>query len=227
MRKALAAGVLLLLCLLSAACGAGDAGAVPEAAPAPIVSDSALRISELMASNKASVPLNGRFPDWVELFNPGEKDEALDGKILRCGKKSMALSGSLAPGAFVLIPCEDMTLPREGEELRLLDWNGTHIDSVVYENAPSDQSLVRSADRSLTVCRWPSPGQENSAAGYAAFQETLTGAELVIHEVMVYNDRFPTDDGEYPDWVELKNVSDRALSLRGYHLAEKSSEWGL
>ena len=120
-----------------------------------------------------------------------------------------------------------MTLPREGAELRLLDWNGAPIDSVVYENAPEDQSLVRNGDGSLAVCRWPSPGQENSAAGYAAFQETLTGGELVIGEVMVFNDRFRGGDGAFHDWVELKNVSDKPLSLRDYHLAEKASEWGL
>ena len=230
MKRILTAGALLLLCLALAACSAAAPEPEPERAaetPAPAVSDSALRISELMASNKASVPLGGRFPDWVELYNPGEKTETLDGKLLRCGKKSMTLSGELEPGSRVLIPCEGMSLPKEGAELRLLDWNGAPIDSVVYENAPADRSLVRNDDGSLAVCRWPSPGQENSAAGYAAFQETLTGGELVIWEVMVYNDRFPDGEGGFHDWVELKNVSDRALVLRDYHLAEKTSEWGL
>ena len=226
MKKILAAGALLLLCLSLAACQA----AAPEPTadtPVPVASDSALRISELMASNKASVPIDGRFPDWAELYNAGDKTETLDGKILRRGKKTMVLSGTLEPGGYVLIPCEAVTLPREGAELRLLDWNGAQIDSVVYENAPADQSLVRTDDGSLAVCRWPSPGQENSREGYAAFQETLTGGELVIGEVMVSNDRFPDADGGFHDWVELKNVSDRALSLKDYHLSEKVSEWGL
>ena len=226
MKKILAAGAALLLSLLLAACRAAAPEPAAETA-APVVSDSALRISELMASNKASVPIDGRFPDWAELYNAGDKTETLDGKILRRGKKTMVLSGTLAPGGYVLIPCEAVTLPREGAELRLLDWNGAQIDSVVYENAPADQSLVRTDDGSLAVCRWPSPGQENSREGYAAFQETLTGGELVIGEVMVSNDRFPDADGGFSDWVELKNVSDRALSLKDYHLSEKVSEWGL
>ena len=228
MKKAFVSGMLLLLCLALTACSAGTQEPAAETeTPEPIVSDSVLRISELMASNKASVPIDGRFPDWAELYNPGEETETLDGKLLRCGKKSMLLSGSLAPGCYALIPCEGMTLPREGAELRLLDWNGAPIDSVAYESAPEDQSLVRNDDGSLAVCRWPSPGQENSAAGYAAFQETLTGAELVIGEVMVFNDRFRGGDGAFHDWVELKNVSDKPLSLRDYHLSEKTSEWGL
>ena len=226
MKKILAAGAALLLSLLLAACRAAAPEPAAETA-APVVSDSALRISELMASNKASVPIDGRFPDWAELYNAGDKTETLDGKILRRGKKTMVLSGSLKPGGYVLIPCETVTLPKEGAELRLLDWNGAPIDSVVYENAPADQSLVRTDDGSLAVCRWPSPGQENSREGYAAFQETLTGGELVIGEVMVSNDRFPDADGGFSDWVELKNVSDRALSLKDYHLSEKVSEWGL
>ena len=226
MKKILAAGAALLLSLLLAACRAAAPEPAAETA-APVVSDSALRISELMASNNASVPIDGRCPDWAELYNAGDKTETLDGKILRRGKKTMVLSGTLAPGGYVLIPCEAVTLPREGAELRLLDWNGAQIDSVVYENAPADQSLVRTDDGSLAVCRWPSPGQENSREGYAAFQETLTGGELVIGEVMVSNDRFPDADGGFHDWVELKNVSDRALSLKDYHLSEKVSEWGL
>ena len=226
MKKAFSAGMLLLLCFLLVSCSPAAAPS-PEPSPAPLIPARTLRISELMASNKASVPLDGLFPDWVELYNPGKTEEPLDGLILRCGKKTLTLSGSLAPGACVLISCERMSLPKEGADLRLLDWNGAVIDSVIYEAAPSDQSLVRSPDGSLTVCRWPSPGYENSAAGYAAFQETLTGGELLIQEVMVYNDRFPGEDGAYHDWVELKNVSDRTLSLRDYHLTEKSSEWGL
>ena len=236
MKRSVAAGtlyllVLLLLLALSHAAITNASRTVsapaPSTEPTPAVSDSGLVISELMASNKASVPLDGGFPDWVELYNPGEKVEALDGRSLRCGKKTMKLSGALAPGGYALLPCVELSLPKEGGELRLLDWNGAHIDSVLYEDAPTDQSLVRAEDGSLAVCRWPSPGQENSPAGYAAFQETLSGGELVLYEVMVYNDCYPDEDGEYRDWVELKNVSDRTLSLADYHLAEKRSEWGL
>ncbi|MCR5575424.1 MAG: CotH kinase family protein [Oscillospiraceae bacterium] len=240
MKKSVAAGTLFLLILLLALalCHAAltapsrtasevEAESAPTEAPAPAVSGSALVISELMASNKASVPIDGGCPDWVELYNPGDQTETLDGCLLRCGKKSMALSGTLAPGGYALIPCVELTLPKEGAELCLLEGNGALVDSVSYGDAPADQSLVRTEDGALAVCRWPSPGQENTAAGYAAFQETLKGGELVLYEVMVCNDRFPGADGEYRDWVELKNVSGETLSLADYHLAEKRSEWGL
>ena len=227
MKKAIAAGMLLLLCFTLAACAQSETAPAPTAEPAPITSDSRLRISELMPSNKASVPIAGAFPDWVELYNPGDKTESLDGCILRCGKKAMSLSGSLAPGERAVIPCVEMTLPKAGSQLRLLDWNGAPIDSVDYGETPQDQSLVRTEDGALSLCRWPSPGQENTLAGYAAFQETLTGAELVIREVMVYNNVLAEPDGLYHDWVELKNVSDAPLTLSDYHLAERRSEWGL
>ena len=169
MKKILAAGALLLLCLSLAACRAAAPEPTAET-PAPVVSDSALRISELMASNKASVPIDGRFPDWVELYNAGDKTETLDGKILRRGKKAMVLSGSLAPGRYVLIPCEAMSLPKEGAELRLLDWNGTHIDSVVYENAPTDQSLVRTDDGSSPSAAGRAPGRKTAARAMRPFR---------------------------------------------------------
>ena len=213
----------LALSLLLCACAAETPAppSAPEAAPLY-----ALTISELMAANKAAVCIDGDFPDWVELRNGGETAIPLGDCWLRCGKKYMPLPDeALAPGAYALIPCGQMHLPKEGAELALLNRDGVELDRVVYENAPTDESLVR-AGNALSACRWPSPGEENGPAGYARWQDTLSGGELVIQEVMVYNDRYLPVGGETFDWVELKNVSDRALTLANYSLADSAAEIG-
>lgn len=222
-----AISVLLLAALMLGLCAcAGGEGALTSAAGAAPEDLLPVRISELMPSNKACLALDdGSFPDWVELENTGTQPVSLDGCSLVCKGKRMVLEKlSVEPGGFVLIPLEGVKLPKEGETVSLLSASGAEIDKVSFEPADADQSLVRDGD-GLVATRWPSPGYTNSAEGYEARQQELTGAELVISEVMVYNARIlPQADGSTPDWVELKNVSDRAVELGGYALSDKGSE---
>ena len=218
MTKKLLSLLLLLLLLV---------GTVPElSARAESPAEGGLVISELMASNKASVLLDGGFPDWAEIHNTSDTELSLEGIRLCCKKKSLLLPAeSLAPGAFLLVSCEQMRLSREGAVLRLEDADGVELDRVSYENAPEDQSLIRTPE-GLAVCRWPSPGEENSPEGYARWQSGFRGGELLINEAAVYNDTLRSADGEYYDWIELKNNSGRVLSLSDYRLADKPSEIG-
>ena len=222
--------LLLLTALLLGLCACNGGAATETAAPetaAPVPEKlPELRISELMPSNKACLALDdGSFPDWVELCNAGTERAELAGCSLLCKGKAMQLDAlSLEPGACALVPLQGTKLPKEGETVQLLSPGGAVIDSLTYEAVPEDRSLVRGPD-GLTLCRWPTPGYENSKAGYEARQQTLTGAELVISEAMVYNDSLlPLEDGSCYDWVELKNVSDRPLDLSGYALSDKGSE---
>ena len=217
--------LLLNLCACAGGAAPGEAAAAEETAAPPEELPSLL-ISELMPSNKACLALDdGSFPDWVELKNTGETTVSLSGCRLRCKGKEMSLAAlSLEPGDYALIALQELKLPKEGETLSLLSASGALIDSLRYEQAPTDQSLVREGD-ALVPCRWPTPGYENSKAGYEARQQRLSGAELVISEVMVYNEQYlPLEDGSCYDWVELKNSSDRALELSGYTLSDKGSE---
>lgn len=54
-------------------------------------------------------------------------------------------------------------------------------------------------------------------------------ADIVIHEFMASNTTVLADeDGQYPDWIELKNTSDAVVSLDGWYLtddAEDTNKW--
>ena len=48
--------------------------------------------------------------------------------------------------------------------------------------------------------------------------------KLVINEVMSYNKWYPAPDGEYYDWIEIKNISKKSINLSDYYLSDKKSK---
>ena len=78
--------------------------------------------------------------------------------------------------------------------------------------------LALAADGSWAACTHPTPGFENTDAGYEAYQQTL-GAEgpLAVWEVMVANfGVFTAGNSSDLDWVEIKNVSGESVELSDY-----------
>lgn len=217
----------LTAALLFAACGA-HAPAAETVPPAPERPLPALVISELMASNKAALEIDGRFPDWLELCNAGAEAADLEGCTLRWGKRGIRLGAlTLEPGEYLLIPCETVSLPREGANVLLCDPDGRELDKAEYKNAPEDESLVRGEDGGLIPCKWPSPGRVNDFAGYIACQAERAGGELLLNEVMVYNQWvLGAAEHDARDWIELKNGTDAALDLSGWSVSDSFSEPG-
>ncbi len=223
---------LLALCLLLAGCGQGrvEPSPTPEPTPEPeILPD--VRISEVMSDNKAALALaDGSFPDWVELYNAGDTAAELRGFTLRSGERECTLGAlTLAPGEYRIVCCDGssdvghaaLKLSASGTSLRLLSPRGTTVDSLNVPALEADTSYARFSE-GFAVTRWPSPGCENSDAGYCAFQESLRAADaLVIGEVMSYNEWYVPQHGAYYDWVELTNVSAAPVELSGYCLSDK------
>jgi len=181
-----------------------------------------------MIKNRATLADEyGGFSDWVELENRGDESIALEGWVLsdkdeREGWVFPAVS--IEPGAFLLIRADgrdstaaelhtDFSLS-EGETLSLMSPSGLLIDKVQLSPAEADCSELFSQD-GAKLSIWPSPGYENTAAGYEAF--CLAKAHvgpLVINEVSVFD-----LEGEY-DWVELKNISDSPVELSDFYLSD-------
>lgn len=217
----------------AAAAPAEETASSPEpvaasAAPAVIPS---IVISEAMGSNKATLAVDGRFPDWVELYNNGSESADLSDVVLRCGDEKARLPArELAAGEYAVIalgdgaPDEELTklaVSKDGCTIELLALDGTVLDSMETASCESDQSFVRNEDGTVTVSDWPSPGFANDGAGYDSLQETLAGAaSLQINEVMVYNEWEKLGQSDYFDWVELKNAGDETIDLSGCYLSD-------
>ena len=193
-----------------------------------------LQISELMPKNKAALAdPQGQFPDWAELENVSDESVILAGWALtdREGQARWHFSeGELQPGERLLVffngeDGPDFSLSQD-ETLFLLSPDGETRDRADCVADHADHSLVRQADGSFAETAWISPGFENSAAGYEAWCETRSAGEsLVIYEAVVFN-RSYTAKGNWDacDYVEIKNVSDRAVSLAGWTLSDKADE---
>ena len=246
---ALLAALCLCVCVLLTGCAAKtapdpaaepvsaaptqDLGPTPELETLPQVC-----ISELMSGNKSTFALpDGSFPAWVELFNRGQESANLSGYVLRLDEEDWIIPElTLAPGTYCLIYCDggvstdaewhsSFVLDREGRKLSLLSPRGTELESWKIPRLVEDVSWSRGADDSFSECRWPSPGQENSEAGYLACQALRTvSTELFISEAMVYNEWYYPQDGMYYDWVELTNTTGRTLELSDYYLSDKNKD---
>lgn len=140
-----------------------------------------LLINEWMASNTLTLtdPLDDKFKDWLELFNPASVTVDLSGFTLDMGPASATRfrfpdGTSLAGHSYLLLwadgenpPVHPFHLPfklsQGGGQVVLSNPNGGVVDSVVYGPQISDLSEGRSpAVRELIgQMRIPTPGAEN------------------------------------------------------------------
>lgn len=204
--------------------------------------DGSIVISELMEKNRAVVrDEDGDFSDWIELHNVSNKAVSLGGWRIsdKSGDPGWAFPDvTIEPGEYLLVFASGKD-KADGELHTNFSLSG---DETVYLLSPSggvsaqaacggteaDVSMALGTDGEWAQSLYPTPGFENSSAGYEAFQETLAPADaLVISEVMVANTKTYSDRTfGYCDWVELKNISGSPLSLSGYYLSDSLKDLG-
>ena len=210
----------------------------PEPTPEPYRTDVVL--SELQASNKATVmDGDGDFSDWIELYNPGPETSELGGCFLSDDEsepcKWQIPELTLQSGECALIFCskKDRTegelhtnfkLSSDGDTLYLSSPEGELLWQTSYESCPTDASLCFE-DGETSASYFPTPGFPNTDDGYEAFQNANDhhGA-LVINEAVTYNDDFFFHAYDYYDWVELKNVSTETITLSDYYVSDDADE---
>lgn len=248
--KLLSVLFIVLLCIIFAACGKSqptpEATPVPTAAPTPqptpeptpYISPDAdkIKISELMVKNDATLlDSDGEFSDWFELVNTSDSPVSLAGWRVSDGEDKSGWSFpdvTIDAGGYLLVFASSKESAgtelhasfslSEDETLYLYAPENYLADSAPNVSTMADHSSVRRADGSFEDCIWPTPGYSNDAEGYELFCAAHTATSpLVINEVMVYNDSYNRQpDGEYYDWVELKNVSEESIMLAEYYLSD-------
>ena len=242
---------LLISIFFCCGCASEEVVLLPDASPAPTfeVSESPdaeadpniglLQISELMAKNRSTLrDSDGDFSDWLEIVNRSDSSINLSGWCIgESGKESFSLPEmELGAGEYLLIFASgkdklDTQLHTDfklsfGESLSLFTPMGNVSHSLECISDEEDVSVVFDGS-SAALSNIPSPGFENSAAGFDAWQNSLESVgPLVINEVVVSN-IFPNP---YPatgtdDWVELKNISSRTLDLSQFYLSDKDSDY--
>ena len=233
MRKGKRALLFLLLAALILSCCA------PALAGEPAVSAlrGKLRITEVMVKNRTTLrDGDGDFSDWIELANLSDGPLSLAGCRIadRERRKGWTLPGrELAPGERLILFASrknrvgqelhtDFALS-ENDSLFLYDAGELPVDSVACTDSDSDISYALGEDGNWSETFYPTPGFENTAAGYEAYQQTLTTpGPLVISEAQVKNLGLNVaGTSEDCDWVEIKNISDAPVLLSDYYLSDK------
>ena len=185
-----------------------------------------ITITEVMSSQDTLVAdQNGQFNDYIELYNSGETDVDLTGWRLSddaaVPDKWVFPQTTIAPGQYLLLFCgsaPDFNLSADGETVLLSTFAGTAVDQVTFGKA----ELNCSFDHSGQLLTKPTPGYENTDAGYTAFCDGhVSAGPLAIWEVMTSNDKYlPQALGVCYDWVEIKNISNEAVDLGNYTLTD-------
>lgn len=206
--------------------------------PTPEPDRAALRISEAMAKNHATLrDGDGDFSDWIEIENTGDTAIDLTGFRLtdKEGRPGLALSGSLEAGELLLCWASGKDRPEDGhadfslssdETVSLMDPYGRAISAVSFPSERSDCSVAVKENGEYAETEYPTPGLPNTKASYDALQEQLPApSPLQINEVCVFstgiNAEWRLKDS---DWVEIKNVSDKAVELSEYCLSDDAKD---
>ena len=222
---------------------ATESGMVEDGGNEVIGAYDGLVISEVMCSNKTAVTdENGKYSDWVEIWNSTDRVMNLEGVGLSDkGDRIRFLfpNVSLEPDGRVIVFCDNtnqaspnrvfhakFSLSSVGEVVYLYDPNAYLIDSCKYPIMGSDESYSLTEEGYQTVA-WFSPGFENTEEGNRLYRESVSVADgsIVINESMADPITGIRDgDDELCDWVELYNTTARDISLAGLGLSDNEGK---
>lgn len=206
-----------------------------------------LVINEIMNNNDSFFADNeGKIYDWIELYNGSSKDVNLKNYTLSDEENKtkwvfpnitikakeyiiVFLSGDTKEGLYA-----NFKLNKNGNEKVILkDPNDKIIDIVETEKTNKNTSLARNLDGKWNIVKKATPGYNNTNEGYENYINSLNTNEntLEINEVLVRNGgQFVNDYNEFSGYIELKNVSDKDINLKGYSLSNNINEpfkWNL
>lgn len=200
----------------------------------------AVTLSEIMISNKGSVPDNlGGYPDYIELHNGSTERADISGyglsdSLLEGAKYVFPAGTVLEPGAYVVVWCggeaeDGMHAPFKlsaGEEAVLFDASGRPLDTAVLNSVDSGMVLRREGE--VWTQAKPCPGYPKTEAGMAEYEASLKETEdigLYINEFMASNATTICDSfGSYSDWIELYNSTDTDMDISGFGISDNLSQ---
>lgn len=200
----------------------------------------AVALSEIMISNKGSVPDNlGGYPDYIELHNGSTERADISGyglsdSLLEGAKYVFPAGTVLEPGAYVVVWCggeaeDGMHAPFKlsaGEEAVLFDASGRPLDTAVLNSVDSGMVLRREGE--VWTQAKPCPGYPKTEEGMAEYEKSLKDTEdigLYINEFMASNATTICDSfGSYSDWIELYNSTDTDMDISGFGISDNLSQ---
>lgn len=207
--------------------------------------DAKVRLNEY--ATKGSVTLadeDGEFTAWVELHNYGDKELSLASFTLSDdpaktdkwtfpavtipagGYRVIYLSGKTKTYAAGGPLHADFVLSGKEPSLTLYAADGKKVDDCTVNDLTSNLSCGRAVQ---DTGKWvfypkPTPGKANDTQSFDSIDSARypKNKEAVISEVAAVNRTgVKAANGQYYDYIELHNPTDKPVSLNGYRLSKK------
>ena len=182
---------------------------------------------------------------WIELYNASDSELSLYGVVLSVTGKEQgsfplpaealpagAYLTVYAPGAdaawvkgdfcasFVLCAGDRILLTKNGAQIDALDLPRDLPDGISYGLIGDAEGFTR------VYFSEPTPGKENGGRYAEVLSELeLSDQGLRINEFLMKNVAVLFDeDGDCPDWAEIRNCSDKPCSLGGFGLSDSFAD---
>ncbi len=198
-----------------------------------------LKINEFLPKNDGNFKIENNYFGYIELINTSKEDINL---------KNYTLSGSIdeifeynLPDK-ILKPNEIIVLYTSGRNknsniietnfkleskngIVILSKNGKIVEKQEYKNLENGLALIKINNQFISSSII-SPGYSNDENGIEKFNKTLkTNNDIIINEVMSNNYSYlPQNGGEFYDWIELKNNSNKEINLKDYNISTKDTK---
>ena len=191
--------------------------------------ENSVSFNELMVNNRSTLADEaGEYDPWIELYNSGCHAVNLGGLYLSDAASTPTRwrfpPVEVAPGGFLIVWVDgevnqgelhtNFRLPPDGGSILLFDRDAntnTPLDALRFGKQTVDVALGRHPNGSgaWDTLRTPTPGAINIRP------------QLYVNEVMTRNRRTIADEfGQYDDWIELYNATDKPIQLNGLFLSD-------
>ena len=193
-----------------------------------------LYINEVLSLNSRIIEDRpGEFDDWFEIFNNCDIPVNIGGLFLSDQVENPLKfristaypdSTTISPKGHIVIWADDSReqgilhtnfgFNRDGESILLSSSTGKEVIDVMHFGKQSmDISFGRISDGNVIMGRQvPTPGEANKICDYEG---------IILNEIMASDHHGLQDDhGEYGDWIELYNTSDRSVDMAGMAVSD-------
>lgn len=202
--------------------------------------DSPLIITEYMTDNRSvHYDEDGDYVDWVEFYNDSDEPFSLAHLYFTDNKANLRKwafpNVVIEPRSYLVIYAsgKDRFTENVHTNFRLSGYE-TLIVSTRYSEVLVELTidpLLVDISRGVKGDEWvyfaePTPGKANSTHGFTEVPKPSGKVwDVVINEVMARNESFLVDaNGNYYDWIELKNNTDQNINLKGYSLGKGADQ---
>lgn len=193
--------------------------------------DDDLIINEFLTNNKGNFDVDGEFLTYIEIKNTGEKTVNLSSYFLSDDLTepfSWRLPDiDLKAGEVYLFYTSELDdekntdfTPNKKTGTIILSKGNKIVEQVDYTNVTGGYAYIKVNGKFMEGTNI-SPGYDNNTTGVKEFikKERKNPKGLIINEVMTSNNSYLAQNGgNYYDWIELYNNSDKTINLSDYSI---------